>query len=907
MKKMYVLIVALLVSTISFAQGTINGSVKDSSNGVPLPGASVLVKGTSNGVTADFDGNFTITANNGDVLVISYLGFQSIEVAAKNGMSISLDSSTTQLDEIVLTSGVIDVAKVRETPVAVSIITASEIALKVGNLEFPEVMQKTPGVYVTKQGGGYGDSRMNLRGFDTRNTSFLINGQPVNDMENGSVYWSNWQGLTDVASGIQIQRGLGASRLAVPSVGGTVSIFTKAAEKEEGGSVSQLIGNDGYSKTAVTYNSGKNEKGWAYSVLLSQWQGDGYINGTSGKGNTYFAAVGYAPEGSKHEVNLTVLGASQWHHQRTSYVSIRDYQNFGKDHKEGIDRRWSSDAGFLNGEEYNMRRNFYNKPLATLNWDYQISDNLKLNTSLYASAGRGGGTGPRGGNFRAAATDMFPFNIDLTTHYLENNRGTRDANGFINFDAVVASNQASTSPYTGAISGFGGQLIGSNGFRNDGVNRAVLVRRASMNSHDWVGGISNLEGQFGKFRTSIGVDLRQYKGYHYRVLNDLLGLDGYYSTGNKNSAGQIINTLVEASPFKNTGIRGPKIDYYNNGIVGWQGVNGLVEYSDKEKLTAVLQVGLSNQSFQREDFFDQPALPISDTQNQGGGYVKGGANYNINKESNVFFNVGKISRQPQFDAVFPNFANIVNDELENEKVTSVELGYGFVGKKVTFNVNAYSTNWGNRFITRALFGAQGDQGTAQFKDIDVQHNGIEFEGTYQATSNLKFSGMASIGDWRYTKDFSAELFDANQQSVGTGTLYLKDSKVGDAAQLTANISADYRIGKTSFDVSYRFADELYADYNIIDSVFTEPNNEGAVQLPSYGLVDAGFTTNFKLFGNNTTFRVNVNNLLDTVYIAESETNIHTTAGSTTWNGVDVNNSVWFGFGRTWNASLKYRF
>jgi len=54
-------------------------------------------------------------------------------------------------------------------------------------------------------------------------------------------------------------------------------------------------------------------------------------------------------------------------------------------------------------------------------------------------------------------------------------------------------------------------------------------------------------------------------------------------------------------------------------------------------------------------------------------------------------------------------------------------------------------------------------------------------------------------------------------------------------------------------------------------------------------------------------RVNVNNVIDTVYIAESETNIHTTAGSTTWNGVDVNNSVWFGFGRTWNTSLKYRF
>ena len=174
------------------------------------------------------------------------------------------------LDEVVVTSGVIDVARVRETPVAVSTISPAEISLKTGNLEFPEIMNTTPGVYATKQGGGYGDSRISLRGFDQTNTSFLINGQPVNDMENGRLYWSNWQGLTDVASGIQIQRGLGASKLAVPSVGGTVSIFTKAAEKEQGGSVSQMMGNDGYYKTSAVYNSGKDSKGWATSFLLSR-------------------------------------------------------------------------------------------------------------------------------------------------------------------------------------------------------------------------------------------------------------------------------------------------------------------------------------------------------------------------------------------------------------------------------------------------------------------------------------------------------------------------------------------------------------------------------------------------------------------------------------------------------------
>jgi len=167
----------------------------------------------------------------------------------------------TNLEEVTVSSGVIDVAVERKTPIALSIITSQEVQLKVGNLEFPEIMNKTPGVYATKQGGGYGDSRISLRGFDQRNTSFLINGQPVNDMENGWVYWSNWAGLTDVASGIQIQRGLGASKLAVPSVGGTVSIFTKSAEKARGGSFTQLMGNDGYSKSTIAYNTGVNDNG----------------------------------------------------------------------------------------------------------------------------------------------------------------------------------------------------------------------------------------------------------------------------------------------------------------------------------------------------------------------------------------------------------------------------------------------------------------------------------------------------------------------------------------------------------------------------------------------------------------------------------------------------------------------
>jgi outer membrane receptor protein involved in Fe transport len=821
-------------------------------------------------------------------LVTVLLMFLAVGAYAQDSSTTSKTILNVDLEEVVVSSRVIDVAKERETPIAVSTISAQEVLLKVGNQEFPEIMNKTPGVYATKQGGGYGDSRISLRGFNQRNTSFLINGQPVNDMENGWVYWSNWQGLTDVTSSIQIQRGLGATSLAVPSVGGTVSIFTKSAEKAQGGSITQMVGNNGYIKTTALYNTGVNDKGWSSSYLLTKWSGNGYVYNTSGAGWTYFASVGYTPEGSKHSLNLSVLGAGQWHHQRDVWVSIRDYQNFGK---AGIDQRWNTNGGTLNGEEFNLRRNFYNKPLATFNWDWDISDNVQLNTSVYGSAGRGGGTGPRGRNYYEGSIDMLPFRKDLTEHYLEDGKGTRNADGTINYDAVVAHN----SQYE----------VGSNNDKT--YARDVLVRRASMNSHNWVGAISKLNIQRGKMRYSLGVDLRNYVGYHYRALENLMGLQQYASTGNENLGTQLIgaNDLVVAKPFQGTNIGDDeaKIDFYNIGRVKWAGFNGLVEYAG-DNVTAVVQAGLSNQQFQREDRFNNTDNPISDKADLTGGYLKAGINYNFTEKSNVFVNAGYIDRQPLFDAVFPNFGNDINPDLQNERIESVEIGYGYIGNGLKVNINAYSTNWGNRFVSRSLSNQQGVDGTAQFRNVDVQHNGIEAEASYRF-GGTKLRGMLSIGDWTYTKDFSSELFDENQQSIGTGTLYTKGAKVGDAAQFTAYLGVDQRLGdKLKVDLDYRFVDGLYADYSITDSAFTTPDNDGALKLPSYGLVDLGVTF---YAAEGWSLRGNINNLLDTTYIAESNSNIHATADSTTWNGVDTRNSVWFGFGRTWNVSLKYKF
>lgn len=236
-------------------------------------------------------------------------------------------SIENNIEEVVLV-GVADIAKDRKTPVAVSTIKESTIVEKLGNQELPEILNTTPSVYATKQGGGFGDSNIKIRGFDQSNIAVMVNGIPINDMEGGSVYWSNWTGIADVTSAMQVQRGLGSSKLAIASIGGTINILTRSADKKRGGILSVGIGNDGYHKTLFSYNTGLSKNGWSSSFLLSRAAGAMYADGTEFEGYNYYLAVGYRPNQS-HDLQFTVTGAPQVHHQRASASTIADYIKFG--------------------------------------------------------------------------------------------------------------------------------------------------------------------------------------------------------------------------------------------------------------------------------------------------------------------------------------------------------------------------------------------------------------------------------------------------------------------------------------------------------------------------------------------------------------------------------------------------
>ena len=914
----------MIVST-AFSQGKVTGMITDGA-GATLPGANVAVKGSTGGTSTDFDGKFTIDAKTSvGELVITYLGFDSktVKFSVSNGGTTDLGSivlvgNSNELSEIVVKSTTIDIAKDRKTPVAVSTIKATEIQAKLGNQELPELLKSTPSVYVTKSGGGFGDSRITVRGFSQNNVAVMVNGMPVNDMENGAVYWSNWAGLSDVTSAIQVQRGLGSSKLAIASVGGTMNYVTKASDLKRGGTVGTSFGNDNFFKSNVSYNTGKLDNGLSASVLYSHTQGDGYVDGTKFNGDNYYIALGYTTKNNKHDFQFTVTGAPQWHDQRNTFITIAQYQKYGSESDPNI--KYNSDWGYKDGQAFNMVRNYYHKPVTSLNYDFQINETSKLSAVAYASFGRGGGSrGAGGAGNNNYTSDVF-----------------RTADGLVDYDKIVRWNTGQEVirfngiDNTRATNGTSGQFQNSNNTGRTGSgtptspyvfnNTSGISQISSVNSHNWYGAIVNFNKKFTENLTwDLGVDVRGYKGLHYQNVNNRLGADAYIDNFDVNNKNRVLygtySTYASWNVFKDTD-KEEKINFNNDGDVRWYGGFTQLEYST-DKFTAFVQGALSQQGFKRVDYFKYQAgteLASTDYENILGGNVKGGINYNIDEHHNVFVNSGYYSKQPFFNAVYPNNSSIVAGNLTNEKIFGIEAGYVLRTRMFSANVNLYRTSWKDRYQRSNDNDTSNPGGYYDFAGITEIHSGIEIDGTAKVIDKLTITGMLSIGDWQYEGTSTSNRYDSSNNPIGGGTsstLYLDGVRVGDAAQTTASLGATYEIlPRFTVDATYIYADKLYAA--ISPGNFNKEDNRGALQLPSYGTTDAGLSYKWlvgRTKNNSVGFRLNVNNVFDYTYIAEAKTNFFAADFPTqpTYKGISTNNQVYFGFGRTWNFSLRYDF
>ncbi|MDY8135137.1 carboxypeptidase-like regulatory domain-containing protein [Aquimarina sp. 2201CG5-10] len=181
------LTIFLLFTILSFGQGTqITGTVTAASDGVPLPGVNIIVKGTANGAQTDFDGKYTITASQGDVLQISYLGMKTKEVivGTQTTIDVQLDEDLEQLEDVVVTA--LGIKKSRKTlTYAAQDIKAEDITRVKDANPINNLSGRISGVSINRSSSGVGGSvKVTLRGnTSTRNNQplYVIDGIPLSN------------------------------------------------------------------------------------------------------------------------------------------------------------------------------------------------------------------------------------------------------------------------------------------------------------------------------------------------------------------------------------------------------------------------------------------------------------------------------------------------------------------------------------------------------------------------------------------------------------------------------------------------------------------------------------------------------------------------------------------------------
>jgi hypothetical protein len=913
-KRIIALIFLSLVCSLgnkSQGQSRVKGVVKDAITGETLIGAKLIYAPGKGGVT-NINGEYDFEIEPGEyTLTCSMLGYKSssknIDIKPEKVFvfDFTLKSNTLQEVEIVA-----DIAIARETPVAFTNIAPKRITEELGSQDLPMILNSTPGIYATQQGGGDGDARISIRGFNSQNVMVLVDGIPMNDMVNGRVFWSNWFGLDQLTSGVQVQRGLGASKLAIPAIGGTMNILTKGRESKRQISVKQELGNNMNLRTVASYNSGKLPNGWGVSVAGSYRNNEGWVDQLNSEMFFYYVKV--EKQIKNHLFTLSGFGAPQTSNQR-DFRADQPVYSYSKRYAAslGIDttgtteygRRYNPSWNYLSrtrndenapSQIFNTSVNQFHKPVFSLRHFVNIGSKFYLSNIVYASYGEGGGTQPNN-------------TLALDSTGQQSIQNIYDGNAFSGFNVY---------PGFGPDSLYKGQL------------RSANFLRKNFNEHQWFGGLSTFQySPNDSWDFSGGLDLRTYNGQVYSEVEDLLGGDLWLSSVDLNS------------PTNEPVFEGDRIIQHVERQVRWGGLFGLAEYK-AGNWSAFINLSSSLSYYKQINHYLKNQLVLADTTLEVGyndsiayqgqvytrdseglrpnqtewkqlfGFtVKGGVNYNLTEKSNVFANLGHLNRAPLIRFVFRS-DNREFQQVDNEEINSAELGYSYKSRNISANINAYYTQWTNRPTTASLT-VNGEPVSTNASGMGALHKGIEFDGIYKLCKSFSLEGMVSIGDWRWNKVATATIIGDDGIPLDTIQFDPRGVRVGDAAQHTFAMSFRWEpIKKLYLQPRFTWFSRNYSNFNpgslqITDlSTMTGPNlGRQSWRMPDYGILDVSAGYKFFLQKVECNVRLSVLNALDAFAITDAQSNQF--GNSSTFNA--ASSSVYFMMGRRWLSSIAFTF
>lgn len=567
---------------------------------------------------------------------------------------------------------------------------------------------------------------------------------------------------------------------------------------------------------------------------------------------------------------LNLNGTMQQHDVNKS-DSIGAYNLYGT--------RYNKNLGNLSEKPLSWSTNYGRSPLISLIHFWQPRPKTYVSTQIFAQFNR--------------SAQLIPGGSPL-------NGLPRDSAGQVLFNKVSNWNKgtAVTEMGTSRLAEANGKFINS---ETSGISTLAMIDRENR-----FGLRSVATHSFSKELDLMGsFDLEQYHASHFGAVQNLIGADGYTGFADINRPdGYPVENLFQSKIFPTYNSADKSAYFYESGIQSG-GISMRVNYQ-LSRLYWYFEGAASMQNIRRTDHF---SYLVTDPERQAnsillpGGHAQTGIRISFWKYHSIHLRASYGSYQPLFTTLFPAGNNWKNQQANNEQVFDAELGYTIFSRKLKIEALGYRSQVANRSMVRYTNLNSGDL-FGVVNNLEELHQGIELKTAYKITRNIHLKINGSLGDWRYTKDANAVIYDSKNQTTGTNDLWLKNVKVANSPQLSIFAEAEWRWANNFYvRLNYYRADQIYAPFSLYDFKYlTSRSDFNQWQLPKYDLL--GVSGNYLLkIGKSQTLNLifGANNLLDSEYIQQSASNLNEE------NPHFTSNQVQYGTGRTWFAGLKFQF
>ena len=733
MKNLYFLLwIALLSFSFSQAQQLISGTVKDPS-GAALPGANVLIKGTKNGTTTDFDGKFQLKVEQGVTLEFSYVGYQSkdIKVDSKTSYNVTLESGE-QLKEVTVVGSRSAKRTAVDTPVPVDVINIAELATQNGQVEITQILQyAAPSFNASKQSGSDGADHIvpaSLRGLGPDQTLVLINGKRRHQSSLVNIFGTRGRGNsgTDLNTipvaaikRIEVLRDGASAQYGSDAIAGVINIVLN--DQTDG-----IVGGITYGAYSTAIGSGWEE---ATGETLYNVEGK---NRLDGKDKSFDGGT------TKFDLNYGVK------------IGENGFVNFTTE-------LFSKDKTLRPG--FDWRKGYGSAAVDAFNFMINASAPLSENTEVYAF----GGKSFKDTNANAFSRNSFDDGDNRSVPSLYPN----------GFTPQITSNITDVSVSTGV------KHLMDNGWNVDfnntfGKNDFHYYTKNSNNAS--MGDASPTDFDAGGHSLShntTGVDFSKYFedkafnlafGMEFRTENFIIfaGEEASYALYDVDGL-PVINPATQTVAFDSNGDDLPG---------GSQGFPGYSPDNEVDRSRTNLSFYADTEYNFSDDFLVGLALRYENYSDFGSTFnYKLASRYKVNNDLTFRGSISTGFRAPSLAQLYYNliFTNIVNgvslpsllsannstvtksfgiQQLQEEKAINGSFGFTYKKGGFTATVDAYSISVDDRIVLTDNFDASGlniGVDAAQFfaNGADTKTQGIDFVFTY--TTKLNNNSAVNIG------------------------------------------------------------------------------------------------------------------------------------------------------------------